>query len=431
MIILNKRLLPITLGYLFGIIFPIFAGGPYYVTGPNARYPGQPYRWPGSIIHYYTDRGSLGNQSNFQANDLVAAAFQVWQNVDTANISFQNSGQLGDDVTSSNIRIFQNSIGNCSDPTQPANSIVYDMDGSMMSALGLDNNSVLGFSGIVCTDDTAGLFTRGWSLLNGRFIDGQPDSSSHHSTSLENFKGAFVHEFGHLIGLGHSQINLNCLTDSPCTTEDLAGIPVMFPVILDNSQMIPNTDDKASLSMLYPNPGFSASTARIQGHVLFGDGITAAQGYNVIARQAGSARNTAVSCVSGYLFTAAAGNPLVPDGNDVSLFFGSHDTNLIGYYDISGLPPGDYTVEVETINNSGISPFVGDLGVGPIGEYLGFQYKMPGSCSTQYLHTPSSPGDDCSVHTTLTLSAGQTARTNTDVILLRTPPRYDAWEDEP
>ena len=58
----------------------------------------------------------------------------------------------------------------------------------------------------------------------------------------------------------------------------------MFPILLDNATNTLKTDDVAAISALYPASNFSSTTGRIQGHVLFSDGITPAQGYNVIAR---------------------------------------------------------------------------------------------------------------------------------------------------
>jgi hypothetical protein len=306
---------------------------------------------------------------------------------------------------------------------------VYDVNGSVLNALGYDNNSVLGFAGIVCTDDAAGVFTRGWSVMNGRFIDGNPRTPSHDTVSLELFKTTFTHEFGHQLGLDHSQINLNCLTDISCPREDLAGVPMMFPVLLDEELPYLKTDDKAAISVLYPSDSFSSTTGRIQGRVLFSDGQTPAQGYNVIARKVGDSRSTAVSCVSGFLYTAVPGNPFEPDTYDQ--FYGSQDKTLVGYYDIPGLPPGEYTLEVEAINNSGSNPFVRGSSVGPIGAEFDFQFTMPGSCQLQFLNNPSSPSDDCDAFTTVTVEAGETVTTQTDIIFLGTPPRYDAWEDGP
>jgi hypothetical protein len=412
-------------------IMPVRAGGPLYVTGPSTGQPGKPYRWALNPIPYQTDQGGLGNQTNAQANDLVLAGFQVWHSASTSDISFSSSGQLSSDITSTNVLSFQNDIGDCSNASRPINAVVYDVNGSIMTALGYDNNSILGFSGAVCADDATATFTRGWTVLNGRFIDGQPDSSSHASVTLDVFKAVLTHEFGHLIGLDHSQINLNCMTGPSCSMEDMAGLPVMFPVLLNNATNTLKTDDVAAVSVLYPASNFSSTTGRIQGRVLFSDSITPAQGYNVIARLVSDPRRTAASCVSGYLFTAAASNLFAPAASNEEQFYGSQDPSLIGFYDIPGLPSGDYTIEVEAIYNSGELPFVGGSSVGPIGSFLGFQYKLPGNCDPQYLNFPSSSGDSCSAKSTVSVGAGVITNTGTDVIFLGTPPRYDSWEDGP
>jgi hypothetical protein len=185
-------------GLMAGMI-PARAGGPLLVTGPEATQPGKPYHWALNPIPYKTDLGGLGNQSNSEANSLVSAAFQVWQDVGTSSISFQNAGQLSYDVTANTVFSFLNAVSNCDDPSQPANAIVYDLDGSVTGALGLDNNSVLGFAGSICSDDVEGVYTRGWSVLNGRFIDGSANSPSHQTVTLDEFRATFIHEFGHLI----------------------------------------------------------------------------------------------------------------------------------------------------------------------------------------------------------------------------------------
>jgi hypothetical protein len=412
------------------------AGGPMFVTGNTASTPGQSYRWT-MPISYKTDMGSLGNQTNSDANKLVTTAFQTWQSVATANLNIQNAGQLSHDITSADFpkpgTTFLDQIGNCSDTSQPVNSIIYDQNGSIITALGYDNNSTLGFAQSLCADYSAGTYTRGWAILNGRFIDGSTSTSSHQTVTLAQFQAAFTHEFGHLLGLDHSQINVNCL--SSCSPDDLAGVPLMFPYLLDGTSGTLSTDDIAAISLLYPSVGFSVTTGRIQGRVFFSDGVTPAEGYNVVARLVGNPRRIAVSSVSGFLFTSFFGNPLNPD-NDLGSYyfggdFGSHDTNLIGYYDIPGLPPGDYTIEVEALHNDGDTAFIGSSGVGPIGNWIGVQFKLPGSCAPQYLNFPSAPTDNCSAKSTLSAVGGTITGTNTDVILLGTQPRYDQWEDGP
>lgn len=410
-----------------------WAWGPLMVTGPGAAQQGQLYHW-NINPPYRTDLGLLGNQTNTQANSIVTSAFQVWQNVSTANISLTSAGQLSRDITSSTYLSFYNSLLNCSDTTQPTISIIYDVDGSIMTALGLDNNSTLGITEALCVDQTNGYITRGWSVMNGRFIDGQPNTSSHQTITLAQFQTVFTHEFGHLLGLDHSQINANCLTS--CTADELAGVPMMFPILLDGVAGTLKTDDIAAISTLYPKGNFSTTTGRIQGSVYFSDGTTPAQGYNVIARNVNDPKKTAVSSVSGYLFTAAAGNTLVPLGAggsraDAYSYYGSRDQSLLGYYDIPGLPPGTYTVEAEAINNSGDIPFVDTSSVGPIGSYYAYQYKIPGTCSVQYLRNPSLPSDNCSAYSTVAVGSGSIINTNTNVIFLGTLPTYDAWENGP
>ena len=425
-----KVCFPVLLVVLAISIVPAQAGGPLTVTGADADQPGQPYRWVLDPIPYKTDLGGLGNQSNSGANDLVAAAFQVWEDVSTATVNLESAGSLGVDITDVNIMSFWNTVDDCQNPAPPVTSIIFDLDGSIVNALGLDNNSVLGFASIRCQNDETGTYTRGMSLLNGRFIDGQASTPGHSTVSLNVFKRVFVHEFGHMLGLDHAQINLNCLTQISCTSDEWAGVPIMFPILLEETGGNLKVDDIAAISRLYPTPSFSTTTGRIQGRVFFSDGQTQAQGYNVIARKMDDPDTTALSCVSGYLFTASAGNSFYPNPEETESPYGSRDQALIGYYDIAGLPPGDYKILVEPIQNSGLYSFTGGSSVGPVGDY-GFQFKMPGRCNPQYLNFPSNPGDSCSASTTVTVGAGSVVNTNTDIILLGTLSRFDAWEDEP
>ena len=70
---------------------------------------------------------------------------------------------------------------------------------------------------------------------------------------------------------------------------------------------------------------------------MLGNGTTPFQGANVIARRTVDPIRDAVSYVSGALFSNTFGG-------------GSDDLALKGQYKITGLPPGNYTVEVEQID---------------------------------------------------------------------------------
>jgi len=355
--------------------------------------------------------------------------------VPTSTLTFSPAAQLSTDIqTGAQYLSLQNDLENCSVPLPPgslakARSIIYDDKyGSILQDLGEDPNSTLGFAAPLCftTDGTNNNFNRGLALINGKFVTGTPSS-----TTL--VKAVMIHEFGHMIGLDHSQINLDCLANPSCAGID--GVPTMFPVLIDEQAMSTlATDDIAAISALYPTSNFASSTGRITGHVLFSDGQTPAQGFNVIARSTTAPLVTAVSSVSGFLYTVDVGNPVIPSWYGSP--YGSRDPALIGYYDLPGLPDGDYTVEVEAINNSGDHPFVGTSGLGPIGNY-GFQFPLPSllptppPCTLEYLISGATATCNSADAAKLTVVAGPPVSTGTDVILIGTPPRYDAWEAGP
>ena len=411
-----------------------YATGPLYVGGPGTG-EGFPFVWNINPLTYWTDQGNLGSLGNTAANDLVQQAFQAWQSVPTSTLTFSPAGALSTDIqTGAQYLSLENDLNNCFVPLPPGSlakgrSIIYDTDGSILQDLGEDPNSILGFATALCFTTTGANnnFNRGLALINGKSVTGP--------SSTTEVKAVMTHEFGHMIGLDHSQINLDCLTVGPGAPScDLQGLPTMFPVLIDAVEMSTlATDDIAGISALYPTSNFASSTGRITGHVLFSYGQTPAQGFNVIARKTDNPLVIAVSNVSGFLFTADAGNPVYPwPGSD----FGSRDPALIGFYDIPGLPPGDYTVGVEAIHNSEPIPFVLGSGLGPIGD-LGFQFPLPSllptppPCTPEYLVSGATATCSSAAAAVIPVAAGSAVSTGTDVILIGTPPRYDAWEDGP
>ena len=286
--------------------------------------------------------------------------------------------------------------------------IVYDTDGTIFVDLGIDETTVIGFAGPCVSNGTH--FISGRAALNGLFQDGQALPVA--DLTAAEFDAVFVHEFGHFSGLQHSQINVNCL--SACGTDDSTGLPTMFPFLISNAQLSLAVDDIAWISKLYPDPaggtGFAATHGTITGTVFFSDGESHAQNVNVIARRVDNpgtaavdeSRTIAGSNVSGHRFRLVNGNP-INDALCLNCSDGSVDPANIGFYEIS-VPPGNYTVELESIDPA----FVEGSGLDD-GRFI----EMPGTAPA-----PLGP---------INVTAGATSAGN-DMTLVGTDPRFDAFE---
>jgi len=371
--------------------------------GPGGIGPaGAPLIWTTLPIPYTTDGGALGKFDNAAANTRVAQMFGVWQAVPTSTVAFTRTGPISPalvpDGDVDTVAEFDALVANC-----PGNPIIYDRDGSLFANLGLPSG-VLGFAGPCAFHPQTGAITAAVAAFNGDWIDG--DANDGRELTDNEFDGVLIHEFGHLLGLDHSQINVNCLSGT-CSADDASGLPTMFPFSLPGVEESPGippertlaSDDIAWASYLYPDPSFAATTGTIRGEIFFPDGVTGLQGANVVARQVDDlgtpideSRRVAVSVVSGFLFTGNPGNALV--GNTPSEF-GSRDPSLRGSYVIPGLSPGTYRVEIESV----YAAFVGGSSVGP----MLYQIPLPGL--NEFYSVPESATDDPSSAADLSVSA--------------------------
>jgi hypothetical protein len=418
------------------------AGGPLRVTGPSSQTPGQPYVWDVSVpIRYSVDGGPLsadpsGNVviSNSQGVARVRNLFQNWQSVSTTSIAYSYAGPITAPGLAANgdvktIQDFNAVQGTCNAGSQ--SPIIFDADGSLLRALGLDP-LVIGFSGTCKLDPVAGHIVSAFVFLNGEFQDGVDNpSTQNYELTADQFDEAITHEMGHFSGLDHSQINLDLFqsgTPGNCNVDELAGLPLMFPVAFCQSRKsaglpILAPDDVAWISRLYPNSSFSSNYGTISGFIFFSDGITHVQGLNVIARRIDDSstpedesKRIAMSVISGFEFTGNPGQSITGDNTGGSAL-GSRNPSLIGYYEIP-VPPGTYTVQVENLDPA----FTGGSSVGPL-DPPAITYG-----AYEYWHQYESAFDDPSKQDPLTVQAGQKL-SNINIILNQTPPRFDQFED--
>ncbi|MCX8042708.1 MAG: hypothetical protein N3B18_01115 [Desulfobacterota bacterium] len=297
------------------------AGGPLNTAaGRSVVY--SPSSFP---IPYMVDQGDLGAIDNAQATTLVDTCFATWQAVPTACISFVNAGHLAENVTGERVFDYFNDADGI-------NPILFDADGSIIDTVfGLGaKQSVIGFAGSEYNGAT-GYYTEGLAVINGLFST---------KFSYDQFKATFVHEFGHFIGLDHSQINGQYVGDGN-TVNDIY-VPTMYPTATDDDTTLAslNPDDMAALTLLYPeHPALvDAVYGKLQGTVVWCYGMPVL-GANVVAYNIADENMLRFSSVSDYFRT---------------------DT---GFFEML-VPPGTYRLYVEPINRD----FYGGSSVGPYAQ---------------------------------------------------------------
>lgn len=222
--------------------------------------------------------------------------------------------------------------------------IIFDNDGSIIDKIYGQNASLqyLGFGGPTFGSDN-GMILESLLIINGKWYN-NINTTTDPERSLSDFQSTIAHELGHIIGLDHSSINDEALSEASNTQsartidgrEFVDSVPLMFPISISSLATL-RQDDKSSVSLLYPNQNSLANFGKIEGKVLREDKTTPVLGANIIARNLDDPTFVAVSCVSDYLDSGA------------------------GSFSLTALPPGRYTLEIEPINPY----FSGSSTVGP------------------------------------------------------------------
>lgn len=358
------------------------AGGPLDLCAPNV-----PFLWPdgGTNIPFSPDQGDLGILDNANATAAVEAAFQAWEDVGTSTASYLNAGPMPVDVDETNFFFFL--FPGVEDGLSP---IVFDDNGTIFEQLFGAGSGILGFAGTDVLDPATCTIIEGAAFLNGPAID-----------TLEGLLNLMVHEFGHYTNLAHTVVNGQIFigdTTGPTPDNGTFGFPpfpdgvevieTMYPFLfsgVDQLTRTPDPDDIASLSTLYPEPDFLATTGTVRGTISVSDHELS--GLNVIARNLDDPFGDAVSAISGDFTQGAPAN---------------------GTYTINGLTPGaTYAVYVDAILDGGFS-------TPPL-------LAMPGPEEFHNAQGIESDTDDPLAFDGVTVAAGSPA-TGIDVILNAFPP---------
>ena len=320
------------------------------VVGTNASHgggplevfePGTPYVWlnQGRDIQFNPDQGALGTLSHADVLAQTSLAFDGWTGVASATISYAKGAELAEDIDETNFGPFFFETGTA-DGLSP---IIYDADGEIFrEVFGGSAEFILGFASPEVFDAQTGDILEVFSFLNGL-----PLISDAFPFSEEEMFGVQIHEFGHFSNLAHTVVNGQiALFDEPAGPEPTAAFPIpddliyeiMYPFASLQTALVPQREDIASLSAIYPEDTFGTDTGTIRGTIFDSEG-SPITGVNVVARNVADPFKDAISAIS---------------SNQTQDY--TSGAPFVGEYEIKGLTPGaSYVVYVDRVVAGGFS----------------------------------------------------------------------------
>ena len=285
----------------------------YLKLGANADGRTIDLAWPArTAVRYFVHDAGAADVSASQFRDAIGRAFETWESVDTASVTFEFAGFVGGSpLEDDGINV----LGFASRP---------DLDRTLASTSFLIDTR----TGEIVESDIFFNTSFDWSVAPsgeaGRF----------------DVQSIATHEAGHFLGLGHSALG-ETEVESGGGRRLIASQSVMFPIAFMAGNVVDReltADDIAGVSDIYPDGSFRRETGTLHGTVRKGG--AGVFGAHVVAF-----------------------NPMTGD------LVGGFSLEDDGRFVIAGLEPGSYIVRVEPLDDGDLDSFFDDT-AGVDSEFL-------------------------------------------------------------